>query len=86
MLALRRFECSGLNEAGISDGGTGTYFMAFRNPTPWASFLPLEPASVIDEMKVPPVARRWHSLHVLGLFDRHHDVLVRRTRPHDVWI
>lgn len=26
---------------GISDGGTGAYFMAFRNPTPWASFLPL---------------------------------------------
>lgn len=26
---------------GISDGGTGAYFMAFRNPTPFASFLPL---------------------------------------------
>src|SRR3989442_3976390 len=26
---------------GISDGGTGTYFMAFRETTPWASFLPL---------------------------------------------
>lgn len=26
---------------GISDGGTGVYFMAFRNTTPWASFLPL---------------------------------------------
>jgi predicted esterase len=26
---------------GISDGGTGVYFMAFRETTPWASFLPL---------------------------------------------
>jgi hypothetical protein len=26
---------------GISDGGTGVYFMAFRDTTPWASFLPL---------------------------------------------
>ena len=26
---------------GVSDGGTGTYFMAFRNTTPWASFAPL---------------------------------------------
>ena len=26
---------------GTSDGGTGVYFMAFKNPTPWASFLPL---------------------------------------------
>jgi hypothetical protein len=26
---------------GISDGGTGAYFMAFRETTPWASFLPL---------------------------------------------
>lgn len=26
---------------GTSDGGTGVYFMAFRAPTPWASFLPL---------------------------------------------
>ena len=26
---------------GTSDGGTGVYFMAFRDPTPWASFLPL---------------------------------------------
>lgn len=26
---------------GTSDGGTGVYFMAFRVPTPWASFLPL---------------------------------------------
>lgn len=26
---------------GISDGGTGVYFMAFREPTPWANFLPL---------------------------------------------
>ncbi len=26
---------------GISDGGTGAYFFAFRAPTPWASFLPL---------------------------------------------
>lgn len=26
---------------GISDGGTGAYFMAFRDTTPWASFLPL---------------------------------------------
>lgn len=27
--------------AGTSDGGTGVYFMAFRDTTPWASFLPL---------------------------------------------
>ena len=27
--------------SGLSDGGTGTYFMAFRNTTPWAGFLPL---------------------------------------------
>ncbi len=26
---------------GTSDGATGTYFMAFRDTTPWASFLPL---------------------------------------------
>ncbi|HUP39364.1 MAG TPA: PDZ domain-containing protein [Vicinamibacterales bacterium] len=26
---------------GISDGGTGVYYIAFRDPTPWASFLPL---------------------------------------------
>ena len=26
---------------GISDGGTGVYYMAFRDPTPWSSFLPL---------------------------------------------
>jgi len=26
---------------GISDGGTGAYFAAFRDTTPWASFLPL---------------------------------------------
>jgi len=26
---------------GISDGGTGAYFFAFRETTPWASFLPL---------------------------------------------
>jgi hypothetical protein len=26
---------------GISDGGTGVYYMAFRDTTPWASFLPL---------------------------------------------
>lgn len=26
---------------GTSDGGTGVYFMAFKDPTPWASFLPL---------------------------------------------
>lgn len=25
---------------GISDGGTGVWFQAFRNPTPWATFLP----------------------------------------------
>lgn len=25
---------------GVSDGGTGTYFFAFKQPTPWASFLP----------------------------------------------
>jgi predicted esterase len=26
---------------GASDGGTGVYFMAFRDTTPWAAFLPL---------------------------------------------
>lgn len=26
---------------GTSDGGTGVYFMAFKDTTPWASFLPL---------------------------------------------
>jgi len=26
---------------GQSDGGTGTYFLAFRDTTPWAAFLPL---------------------------------------------
>jgi hypothetical protein len=26
---------------GVSDGGTGVYFMAFRDVTPWSSFLPL---------------------------------------------
>jgi dienelactone hydrolase len=26
---------------GISDGGTGVYYMAFKDTTPWASFLPL---------------------------------------------
>lgn len=26
--------------SGVSDGGTGTYFFAFKQPTPWAAFLP----------------------------------------------
>ncbi len=26
---------------GVSDGGTGVYFMAFKDSTPWAAFLPL---------------------------------------------
>ena len=26
---------------GISDGGTGVYYVGFRDPTPWSSFLPL---------------------------------------------
>lgn len=26
--------------SGVSDGGTGTYFFAFHQPTPWAAFLP----------------------------------------------
>ena len=26
---------------GTSDGGTGAFFMAFKDTTPWASFLPL---------------------------------------------
>ena len=26
---------------GVSDGGTGTYYMAMKNPTPWSAFLPL---------------------------------------------
>jgi dienelactone hydrolase len=26
---------------GVSDGGTGVYFMAFKDPTPWSAFLPL---------------------------------------------
>lgn len=26
--------------SGISDGGTGAYFFAFKQPTPWAAFLP----------------------------------------------
>ena len=26
---------------GTSDGGTGVYYFAFRDPTPWASFVPL---------------------------------------------
>ncbi|MFN8058343.1 MAG: PDZ domain-containing protein [Vicinamibacterales bacterium] len=26
---------------GVSDGGTGTYFFAFRDTTPWAAFVPL---------------------------------------------
>ena len=25
---------------GVSDGGTGAYFFAFKQPTPWAAFLP----------------------------------------------
>ena len=25
---------------GVSDGGTGVYFLAFRDPTPWSGFLP----------------------------------------------
>lgn len=31
---------NGLYLFGVSDGGTGAYFFAFRNPTPWAGFLP----------------------------------------------
>ena len=27
--------------AGISDGGTGAYFFAMKDPTPWSAFLPL---------------------------------------------
>ena len=26
---------------GVSDGGTGTYFVALKNPTPWSAFFPL---------------------------------------------
>ena len=26
--------------SGVSDGGTGAYFFAFKQPTPWAAFLP----------------------------------------------
>jgi predicted esterase len=32
---------------GISDGGTGVYFMAFRDTTPWASFLPLNGSMMV---------------------------------------
>ena len=31
---------NGLYLFGVSDVGTGAYFFAFRNPTPWAGFLP----------------------------------------------
>jgi len=26
---------------GVSDGGTGAWYLAFRNPTPWAGFVPM---------------------------------------------
>jgi hypothetical protein len=32
---------------GISDGGTGAYFFAFRDTTPWASFLPLNGQMIV---------------------------------------
>ena len=28
-------------DAGVSDGGTGTYFVGLKNPTPWSAFFPL---------------------------------------------
>jgi predicted esterase len=28
-------------QIGVSDGGTGAWFFAFKDPTPWAAFLPL---------------------------------------------
>jgi len=30
-----------VSQIGISDGGTGAWFFAFKDPTPWAAFLPL---------------------------------------------
>ncbi len=45
---------------GASDGGTGAYFIAFKDTTPWASFLPL-----IGDMMVLASAvgaRRWRDV------------------------
>ena len=33
--------------AGVSDGGTGAYYIAMRDPTPYASFLPLNGSLVV---------------------------------------
>ena len=52
---------------GVSDGGTGAYFQAFRAPTPWASFVPLigHPAVLSN-----PATRAEGQLHVTNLRNR----------------
>ena len=45
---------------GVSDGGTGVYFMAFRDVTPWASFLPLIGHMAVLAHSVGP--RRWRDV------------------------
>ncbi len=52
---------------GVSDGGTGVYYFAFRDPTPWAGFLPfLGHPSVLSN----PSSGTPEQLHVINLINR----------------
>jgi predicted esterase len=52
---------------GVSDGGTGVYFLAFRDPTPWSSFLPFIGS---PEVLMNPAVRADGELHVGNLKNR----------------
>ena len=52
---------------GVSDGGTGVYFLAFRDPTPWSSFLPFIGS---PEVLMNPTVRADGELHVGNLKNR----------------
>ena len=55
---------------GISDGGTGAYFFAFRDTTPWASFLPFiaHPAVLLNPSVGADGAMYLHNLTNKPLF------------------
>jgi predicted esterase len=52
---------------GVSDGGTGVYFLAFHDPTPWSSFLPFIGS---PEVLMNPTVRADGELHVGNLKNR----------------
>ena len=52
---------------GTSDGGTGVYFLAFRDPTPWSSFLTFIGS---PEVLMNPTVRADGELHVGNLKNR----------------